>query len=295
MGLTLPNDIVNDTTADAVPVEQNYSVIEQYINSELINRDGSVGMSAPLLLVGAPTQDLHAATKAYVDAILPVGTVLIFLGAAAPAGDWALANGASLAISGYPDLYAVLGYRYGGSGGSFLLPNLAGRVPVGVDTTQTHFNTTGKTGGSSVVPIPKHHHGIGHNHPPTNSGKENTEHYHSMAHNHPSVLSTNAGAHGHVATTARRTSGPGTTESVMPAGTTGQSDTSTSSVLITSAPNHQHTVDLGNFVGNTGGRSATHDHPVDILAFAGDSADTGVDNATLVQPFVVVSYIVRVR
>ena len=44
MPLILPNTIVNGENADAVPVEQNYSLIESYVNNEVIQRNGLVAM-----------------------------------------------------------------------------------------------------------------------------------------------------------------------------------------------------------------------------------------------------------
>jgi hypothetical protein len=59
----------------------------------------------------------------------PVGTVkesiLSQAQFQARAGDgWILANGASLSTSAYPELFAAIGYSYGGSGGSFNIPNM---------------------------------------------------------------------------------------------------------------------------------------------------------------------------
>ena len=67
MALILPNDIANDQLADGERLQQNYSTIEDWANEEAVTRDGSVAMTGPLLLPGAPTQPNQAATKKYVD------------------------------------------------------------------------------------------------------------------------------------------------------------------------------------------------------------------------------------
>jgi microcystin-dependent protein len=56
---------------------------------------------------------------------VPPGVVEAFLGgtSSVPAG-WVLANGASLSTATYPALFNVLGYRFGGSGANFNVPNL---------------------------------------------------------------------------------------------------------------------------------------------------------------------------
>jgi hypothetical protein len=67
VALNIPNDILNDTDADAAPLQQNFDVVESYVNTEVVTRDGSVAMVAPLLLPGPPSSGQQAATKNYVD------------------------------------------------------------------------------------------------------------------------------------------------------------------------------------------------------------------------------------
>ena len=55
------NQIVNDTAANAVPVNENFTTIKTHLDTEMINRDGSVAMTQPLLLSAiAPTDENHA-------------------------------------------------------------------------------------------------------------------------------------------------------------------------------------------------------------------------------------------
>jgi microcystin-dependent protein len=298
--LSLPNDLANHTPADAAPVQANYEWIEQYINAEVITRDGRVGMQAQLSLVGDPVAPLDAAPKQYVESILPVGVVFPYCGIAAPAGGkWALANGAQLQESSYQKLFDMIGYRYGGASGLFNLPNLTGRVIIGLDQRlapdfDERFNLAGETGGTFTVPVPAHTHPNNHDHAQFNTAVENTGHHHSNAHDHPSVNTSPAGGHTPVAKTARRASGPGSTQSLMPAGTTGAADTSEDSVKIDAVPTHQHAVDLPSYVGNTGDRSASHNHPVNIPAYVGTTGQTGTAAAQMVPPYIVMAYIVRI-
>lgn len=62
----------------------------------------------------------------------PAGVVKLWCGtmAACPAG-WAIANGALLPVAAHPNLFAAIGYTWGGGGPSFALPNLQGRFPRG--------------------------------------------------------------------------------------------------------------------------------------------------------------------
>jgi microcystin-dependent protein len=73
--------------------------------------------------------------------------------------------GQTLPIASYQALYAVIGVTYGGDGRTnFMLPNLCGRVPVGVGTApQLPTITLGQTGGQSslalsVSNLPPHNH-----------------------------------------------------------------------------------------------------------------------------------------
>lgn len=65
--LNVPNSITNGTTADATDVQQNFDAIESHVNTEVVNRDGSIAMTGELLLPSNPTNNLGASTKSYVD------------------------------------------------------------------------------------------------------------------------------------------------------------------------------------------------------------------------------------
>lgn len=65
--LNIPNTLTNGSTADASAVQQNFDTIETFVNTDLVNRDGSISMTGELLLPSAPTSTLAAATKGYVD------------------------------------------------------------------------------------------------------------------------------------------------------------------------------------------------------------------------------------
>jgi microcystin-dependent protein len=61
-----------------------------------------------------------------------VGEIIMFAGNYAPEG-WALCDGSVLSIAQYQVLYSVIGPAYGGNGTTtFALPDLRGRMPLGV-------------------------------------------------------------------------------------------------------------------------------------------------------------------
>ncbi|HYP09827.1 MAG TPA: tail fiber protein [Bryobacteraceae bacterium] len=59
-----------------------------------------------------------------------IGEVRIFAGNNIPQG-WLACNGQSLNISEYEGLYSLIGTQYGGSGATFNLPNLQGKLVAG--------------------------------------------------------------------------------------------------------------------------------------------------------------------
>ena len=87
----------------------------------------------------------------------PVGTISDFAGAQAPYG-WMICDGRAISRTDYSDLFAVIGTTYGEGDGNttFNIPNLKGRVAVGIDTSQDEFVSIGKTGGSKFMQ--KHNH-----------------------------------------------------------------------------------------------------------------------------------------
>jgi len=75
MALNYPYVIANDTPADANEVMSNFLAVRQYVNQEMLPRDGSVAMTGRLLLSADPTANNHAANKKYVDDATANGTV----------------------------------------------------------------------------------------------------------------------------------------------------------------------------------------------------------------------------
>lgn len=83
-----------------------------------------------------------------------LGEIRIFAGTFAPVG-WLLCNGQSLAIQEYSALFSVIGLQYGGDGvNTFMLPNLQGRVPIGMGTgPNLSPRQNGQSGGASSVTL----------------------------------------------------------------------------------------------------------------------------------------------
>jgi microcystin-dependent protein len=85
--------------------------------------------------VATPTSSNDAANKAYVDAAMPTGTMVQYIADTAPTG-WVLCDGSAISRTTYSTLFALIGTTYGAGNGSstFNIPDLRGRVPMGVGT-----------------------------------------------------------------------------------------------------------------------------------------------------------------
>jgi|SRR6478736_1793721 len=138
------------------------------------------------------------------DQRVPPGAVIMWTGTTAPSG-WLLCDGGSYATASYSNLFSVIGYKYGGVGANFLVPNMKDTVPRGAVTPGSNASM-GVAAGADTVTIattnlPAH----GHNystttgtfgaHTHTTSGSTSTadtNHYHNI-----SGSTNTAGSHNH--------------------------------------------------------------------------------------------------
>lgn len=70
-------------------------------------------------------------------------------------------NGAEVSQATYPSLFAAIGTKFGTAAvGKFKLPNMLGRFPVGLNSSDTDFDTIGKVGTSTAHShtLPDHSH-----------------------------------------------------------------------------------------------------------------------------------------
>ena len=109
-------------------------------------------MTAPTAAAGTNTTQL--ATTAFVtqNAVL-TGSIQMWSTSTAPTG-YLLCNGAGISTTTYAALFAVIGYSFGGSGGTFSLPNYIDRMPIG----SGNLYGMGDTGGSKDAIVVSHTH-----------------------------------------------------------------------------------------------------------------------------------------
>lgn len=94
----------------------------------------------------------------------PSGMVSMFAGLSIPSG-WLLCDGQAVSRTTYSELFSAIGTLYGSGDGSttFNLPNLSGRVPVGLNGADTSFDALGETGGHKETQSHTHD-GAAHTH-----------------------------------------------------------------------------------------------------------------------------------
>ncbi len=98
---------------------------------------------------------------------MPLGSMIVFPSATPPNAKWLRCEGQPLSTTIYADLFAVIGYSFGGAGLSFNLPDLRGQFIAGYNAGgAAEYQTVGQGGGQNTVSllknqIPKHQHTIG--------------------------------------------------------------------------------------------------------------------------------------
>lgn len=92
------------------------------------------------------------------------GIIQAYAGSVAPTG-YLICDGSAVSRTTYANLFTAIGTTYGDGNGTttFNLPNLKGKVIVGLDSNDTSFNSLGTTGGTkthtlTLNEIPSHTH-----------------------------------------------------------------------------------------------------------------------------------------
>ena len=250
--------------------------------------------------------------KSSFDGNVLIGVIHEYAGSEAPTG-YLLCQGQEISRTTYADLFQVIGTTYGSGDGSttFHIPDMRGRVAVGLHSSDSDFDTMGKQGGSkthalTVEEMPSHTHAQNaHKHTASGSSGEAGAHGHSAssnstgAHTHTvSGTATSGGSHAHNTWKVWSTKYTyGTYDIIMtgaPADGRGNptesagAHTHTVSGTAASAGSHSHTITV-----NSGG---AHTHTVSVT----------VNNATAVnqltggglahnnmQPYIVLNYIIK--
>ena len=120
---------------------------------------------------GAVIRKVGALTSSTGTMNILTGEIRLYAGISRPSYPWLVCDGSIVARSDYPRLFSVIGTTYGEGNDSatFRLPDLRGRVPIGVDNEQlrmTNATEIGSEGGNSshtliIEELPEHNHDYG--------------------------------------------------------------------------------------------------------------------------------------
>ena len=140
----------------AEPINVADAVTKNYLDNEVVDinttyvkRDGSNAMIGNLDMGGfkvtnldlsVPGSDGDGISRSYLLQVLsdiaatPPGSIIPYAGSTAPTG-WLFCDGSEVSTTTFANLFAVIGTTYdnGPAGGNFNVPDLRGRLPVGLD------------------------------------------------------------------------------------------------------------------------------------------------------------------
>jgi microcystin-dependent protein len=256
---------------------------------------GSESFFGPNLLGQDPWARRGESDARVAASVIPVGVINAYYGTSSPSG-WLICDGSTFSSAAYPALAALLG--------GTTLPNLKGRVIVGIDAAQSEFDVLGETGGSKTATAPHTHDLNGHTHQ-HDHGHNITDPTHTHGHDHGLTNHNHGGGtgvHAHTVNNGVRGSstshahdhdvaefamsptggvvtftanGPGTSNAGVANSTQGSSDaTSASSGITATATTSTPANTLGPSVANTLGSSAA--------ATSGN-----------LQPYMAINYIIK--
>jgi microcystin-dependent protein len=289
--LTVSNDLAVDT--DTLHVDSTNDRVGIGTASPAYDLDvsGEVNASTDMRIAGVSLDGL-------IRSAMPVGSVIPFAGASSPDATWVVCDGSAISRTTYAALFAVLGTTYGAGDGSttFNIPNMGGRVPVGLDSGQTEFDALGETGGAKTHTLaesemPSHTHTQNsHNHTQNSHNHTQNQHRHSISHNHGAFNTASGGSHTHVLN--RSTNG---VYSSSGSGIQFQGTAYTGDTVLSTNSNHAHTIDVPNFTGNSGYSTPTNNATTATnQAATATNQNTGGGNAhNILQPYMALNYIMK--
>jgi microcystin-dependent protein len=283
--LNIGYTFVNATPAVASQVNANFQDVKTFVE----------GISAGTN-IDAGAIELTKLSNAAIQQLTPSGSIMQYAGTAAPTG-WILCDGSAVSTTTYAALFAVIGTAFNTSGGqsapsagTFRVPLLTGRVPVGRDASNTAFDVLGETGGSATSTA-LHTHSDGTL--ATVSAAANIT-LNGGSHSHTGSTNGGEGSHDHTVNTSGSPNTNAHQHSIsdrLALGPSTQSAATLGSTFEVNADFSAHTHGFTTAAAGTGHTLSDANHWHDVEGFTGGST-TGANNGNL-QPYIVVNYIIK--
>jgi microcystin-dependent protein len=280
--LTIGYTFVNATPAVASQVNSNFQDVKTFVE----------GISAGTNL-DAGAIELSKLSNSAIQQLTPSGSIMQYAGTAAPTG-WILCDGTAVSTTTYATLYSVIGSAFNTSGGqaapgagTFRVPLLTGRIPVGRDASNVAFDVLGETGGSATS-VASHTHTDGTL--ATNSVSANIT-LNGGSHSHTGTTNSD-GSHDHTVNTSYSNSTTAHYHNIsdrIAMGPSTQSSLGNSFEVNSDYSNHQHSITTN--AAGTGHTLSDANHSHDVTGSTG-AASAEATNGNL-QPYIVVNYIIK--
>lgn len=249
---------------------------------------------------GSQNTLINIPVSALQESPVPAGSITAYAGSVAPEG-WLFCDGAAVSRTTHSALFNVIGITYGSGDGSstFNLPNLRGRIPVGLDASLVEFDTLGEVGGEkahtlTASEMPSHSHSMNHTHP--------MAHTHPIDHSHTASASSighsHSGTTGSTTVNGRYSTVAATNNSDRILAGSDESGRYTNIIansththsFSTDSNNHTHTITVNSFVGSTGAASASSTSGASSTVTG--PAGSGAAHNNL-QPYITLNYIIK--
>ena len=283
-------DINNGDPVDATDPQYNFQTIENFIDSDVVTKDGAKGFTAAVSGV-AGTDPSHLATLAQIGTAVPVGTVAMFAGSTVPP-EWAWCRGAAVSQTDpdYVGLFSVIGVTFGDPGsGNFNLPDFRDRSPMG---SGGGIVALAATAGETDWELLTHEHAINHGHADSFS-IASSSHNHPINHDHPSATTSSNGNHVHPYEDRYNALASGSSGFPMRSNNSGTPDASRTTW---EAGNHAHTFNVPNFTGTSGSHSHAHTLNGAVTSHSGSSGSAGSSAVTSnrnIHPVLGINFIIK--
>lgn len=151
-----PDSVDSDALGRGAVGTENLGVINEIDSDSVLQLNAPIaialgGAAYPLPTTPSPLVLDVTGNVVLSQAPMPIGAVIPYIMPAAPQG-WLICDGSAISRTGYAALFSLIGVTFGSGDGTttFNLPDMSGRVAVGLSTSDSDFGAVGDIGGAKV-------------------------------------------------------------------------------------------------------------------------------------------------